>query len=408
MTEEERGIWMASLRVQDPVLARQLDTLLFEHRALAKHGFLERCDVELPSGPTLAGQTVGVYRLIAEIGQGGMSSVWLAERNDGRFQPVALKVLSIALLGRTGEDRFKHEARVLGLLVHPNIAELIDAGVSQTGQPYLVLDYVDGDHIDRYCDRHRLDIHVRIRLFLDVLAAVGYAHTNLIVHCDLKPSNVLVRNDNHVKLLDFGIARLLEDERHTEDRAQLIVKGERAMTPEYAAPEQLKGEPVTTAVDVYALGVLLYVLLTGHHPHGMGPHPPAALIKAVMEREPVRPSEVVRCGQDLKAAVRNARRRATTRHRLSRLLRGDLDTIIAKALKKEPARRYSSVTALADDLRRYLRNEPISVGPATVVYRARKFVRRNLVAVILTTIAVAAAASSVVGMRVQARWARQH
>jgi eukaryotic-like serine/threonine-protein kinase len=409
MTEEERGIWMASLRVQDPVLARQLDTLLFEHRALAKNGFLERCDVELPSEPTLAGQTVGVYRLISEIGQGGMSSVWLAERNDGRFQRhVALKVLNIALLGKTGEDRFKHEARVLGLLVHPNIAELIDAGVSQTGQPYLVLDYVDGDHIDRYCDRRRFEIRVRIRLFLDVLAAVAHAHRNKIVHCDLKPSNVLVRNDNHVKLLDFGIAKLMEEDKHEPDRAQLVVKGERAMTPEYAAPEQLKGEPLTTAVDVYALGMLLYVLLTGHHPHRRGQHPPAALIKAVMEKDPVRPSDVVRRSQDFKAAARNARRRATTTNRLSRLLRGDLDTIITKALTKEPEGRYSSVAALTDDLCRYLRDEPISVRPDTVVYRTRKFVRRNLVAVMLTTIAVAATASSVVGMRVQARWAREH
>jgi serine/threonine protein kinase len=361
MTEEARGIWMASLRLQNPVLARQLDKLLYEHRALAENGFLERRDVELPSGPTLAGQTVGVYRLISEIGQGGMSSVWLAERNDGRFHKrVALKVLHIALIGKAGEGRFKHEASILGLLAHPHIAELIHAGVSQTGQPYLVLEYVDGEHIDSYCDRHRLTIQGRIRLFLEVLAAVAHAHTNLIVHCDLKPSNVLVRNDNHVKLLDFGIAQFLEDEKHAADGTQLTRKGERAMTPEYAAPEQLRGEPVTTAVDVYALGVLLYVLLTGRHPHGKGPQPAAYLIKAVTEREPVRPSEVVRCSQDCKASTRHARRRGTTTNRLSRLLTGDLDAIIAKTLKKDPAERYASVTALADDLRRYLRIEPIS------------------------------------------------
>jgi eukaryotic-like serine/threonine-protein kinase len=408
MMAEEREIWMASLHGQNPVLARQLDTLLSEHRALTENGFLERHDVELPSAPTLAGQTVGAYRLISQIGQGGTSSVWLAERNDGHFQRrVALKFLNIALMGKTGEGRFKREGRILGLLVHPHIAELIDAGVSQTGQPYLVLDYVDGEQIDSYCDRHRLEIHMRIRLFLDVLAAVSQAHTNRIVHRDLKPSNVLVRNDNHVKLLDFGIAKLLEDEGHAEDPTQLTVGGERAMTPEYAAPEQLKGEPVTTATDVYALGVLLYVLLTGHHPNGRGPHPPAALIKAVVEMEPMRPSEVVRRSQDFKGAARNARRRATTTDRLSRLLRGDLDTIIAKALKKEPARRYSSVTALADDLRRYLRNEPISVRSDPAAYRARKFVRRNRVAVVLVTIAVAVAASGVAGMTVQARWARE-
>jgi serine/threonine-protein kinase len=177
------------------------------------------------------------------------------------------------------------------------------------------------------------------------------------------------------------------------------------MTPEYAAPEQLKGEPVTTAADVYALGVLLYVLLTGHHPHGSGPHPRAGLIKAVMERESVWPSEVVRCGQDFKAAARNARRRATTINRLSRLLRGDLDAIVAKALKKEPAERYSSVTALSDDLRRYLRHEPVSVRPGTATYRARKFVRRNRVALVFAIIAVVATASGVTRVTVQARWA---
>lgn len=361
MTEEARGIWMASLRVQNPVLARQLDILLYEHRALADNGFLERRDVELPSGPTLAGQTIGLYRLISEIGQGGMSSVWLAERNDARFQKrVALKVLHIALLGKAGEGRFKHEASILGLLAHPHIAELIHAGVSQTGQPYLVLEYVDGEHIDSYCDRHRLTIQGRIRLFLEVLAAVAHAHTNLIVHCDLKPSNVLVRNDNRVKLLDFGIAKFLEDEKHAADGTQLTREGERAMTPEYAAPEQLRGEPVTVGVDVYALGVLLYVLMTGRHPHGRGPQPGAYLIKGVTEREPVRPSEVVRCSKDCKASTRHARRRGTTTNRLSRLLTGDLDAIIAKTLKKDPAERYASVTALADDLRRYLRIEPIS------------------------------------------------
>ena len=197
-----------------------------------------------------------------------MGTVWLAERNDGRFERrVAVKVLNIALMGKGGEERFKREGRILGRLTHPHIAELIDAGVSPAGQPFLVLEYVEGDHIDRYCDQHRLDVRARVRLFLDALHAVAQAHANLIVHRDLKPSNILVRTDGQAKLLDFGIAKLLEGDGQTGE-SPLTLEGGRAMTPEYAAPEQLKGEAVTTATDVYASGVLLYVLLTGQHPAG--------------------------------------------------------------------------------------------------------------------------------------------
>ena len=377
MADEDLSAWLSSLRTQNPDLAAQLEVLLREHRALSEEGFLEKRSVGLPDGPGLAGQEVGVYTLISQIGQGGMGSVWLAERNDGRFERrVAVKFLNIALIGKDGEERFKREGRILALLVHPHIAELIDAGVSQTGQPYLVLEHIEGDHIDRYCDQHRLPVEARIRLFLDVLRAVAQAHANLIVHRDLKPSNVLVRNDGQAKLLDFGIAKLLEGEGQAGERS-LTVEGGRAMTPECAAPEQLRGEAITTATDVYALGVLLYVLLTGQHPAGRGPHTFADLVKAIVDVEPMRPSDVVvPSGRDLEAAVHNAAQRGTTPHKLSRLLRGDLDTIVSKALKKEPTERYSSVTALADDLSRYLRNEPISARPDTLAYRAGKFVRR--------------------------------
>ena len=189
-----------------------------------------------------------------------MGSVWLAERSDGRFdRRVAVKFLSVALMGKGGEERFKREGSILGRLAHPHIAELVDAGISATGQPYLVLEYVEGDHIDRYCDDHMVDVEGRVRLFLDVLVAVAHAHSNLIVHRDLKPSNVLVSKDGQVKLLDFGIAKLLEGEGQAGEATLLTIEGGRAMTPEYAAPEQVRGEPVTTATDVYALGVLLYV-----------------------------------------------------------------------------------------------------------------------------------------------------
>lgn len=406
MNEEERSIWLSWLRSRQPEIARQLETLLYEYKILSKEDFLERRSVELPCASTLAGQALGVYRLVSQIGQGGMSSVWLAERFDGRFErQVVVKFLNIALMGKVGEERFKREGRILGLLVHPHIAELIDAGVSQIGQPYLVLEYVEGDHIDRYCEHHKLDIQQRVRLFLDVLVAVAQAHINLIVHRDLKPSNVLVRIDGQVKLLDFGIAKLLESEAHAEKPTQFTVAGGQAMTPEYAAPEQLKGESVTTATDVYALGVLLYVLLTGSHPTSTGSHAPIDLVRAIVETEPARLSDAVavRAAGEISTIAAS---RATTPDKLRRLLRGDLDTIVAKALKKEPNERYSSVTALADDLRRYLRNKPISARPDTIIYRAAKFTGRHRTVMAFTAIAIVATAASVVGTLMQSHTAR--
>jgi serine/threonine-protein kinase len=407
MTDEERSAWLSSLRAQNPGLADQLEALFHEQRTLSEEGFLETRPVGVPGRSGLAGQRLGAYTLLSQIGQGGMGSVWLAERNDGRFERrVAVKFLNLALMGKSGEERFKREGRILALLVHPHIAELIDAGVSQTGQPYLILEHIEGDHIDRYCDQHKLNVEGRIRVFLDVLGAVAQAHANLIVHRDLKPSNVLVRNDGQAKLLDFGIAKLL-DEDEPGRKAQLTVEGVRAMTPECAAPEQLRGGAITTATDVYALGVLLYGLLTGRHPAGRGPHTAADLIKAITDTEPIRPSDaVVPKGENSEESIQNAARRRSGPYRLSRLLRGDLDTIVAKALKKEPAERYSSVTAMADDLRRYLKNEPISAQPDSFRYRAAKFVIRNRTAVVLATLVVLATAGGVVGTLMQARRAR--
>jgi eukaryotic-like serine/threonine-protein kinase len=408
MPEDERAAWLSSLGEQNPTLAAHLRALLDEHRMLAQEGFLEKGSVALPIAPGLAGQTIGPYTLISQIGQGGMGSVWLAERSDGRFERrVAVKFLSVALAGRGGEERFKREGSILGRLAHEHIAELVDAGVSPAGQPYLVLEYVEGDHIDRYCDERMLDVEARVRLFLDVLVAVAHAHSNLIVHRDLKPSNVLVSKDGQVKLLDFGIAKLLEGEGQGGEATLLTVEGGRAMTPEYAAPEQVTGAPVTTATDVYALGVLLYVLLTGQHPAGMGTHSPADLMKAIMDTEPRRLSDIVTPTKaDAAAVTSNAARRTTTPDKLRRLLRGDLDTIVAKALKKNPQERYASVTALADDLRRYLRHEPISARPDTIAYRAGKFVRRNRAAVALAALAFAATMAGVAGTLAQARRTR--
>jgi eukaryotic-like serine/threonine-protein kinase len=407
MTDDERTAWLSAFAERNPALAAQVRVLLDEHRLLAEEGFLEKGPPALSSAPGLAGQTVGPYTLISQIGEGGMGSVWLAERNDGRFERrVAVKFLRVAVAGRGGEQRFKREGSILGRLVHEHIAELVDAGVSPAGQPYLILEYVEGDHIDRYCDDRMLDVEARLQFFLDVLVAVAHAHANLIVHRDIKPSNVLVSKDGQVKLLDFGIAKLLEGEGQEGLATLLTVEGGRVMTPEYAAPEQVTGAPVTTATDVYALGVLLYLLLTGQHPAGSGSHSPADLVKAIVDTEPTRPSRIA-SRTEAQETTNNAARRATTPEKLSRLLGGDLDTIVAKALKKNPQERYASVTAMADDLRRYLRHEPISARPDTITYRAAKFVRRNRTVVALTALALVATLAGVTGTVMQTRTARR-
>ena len=392
MSDDERSTWFSTLRAENSTLARQLEMLLQEHHELSQEGFLEERPVGVMASPGLAGQTLGLYTLVSQIGHGGMGTVWLAERNDGRFERrVAVKVLNIALMGKGGEERFKREGRILGRLRHPHIAELIDAGVSPGGQPFLVLEYVEGDHIDRYCDQNRLDVRARVRLFLDALHAVAEAHANLIVHRDLKPSNILVGTHGKAKLLDFGIAKLLESDGQTAESA-LTLEGGRALTPQYAAPEQLKGEAVTPATDVYASGVLLYILLTGQHPTGAGPQTPASLVKAILEAEPPHASEVVaQAAANLEQSAANAGRRATSPEKLARLLRGDLDTIVAKALKKNPQERYPSIKALADDLQRYLSFMPIRARPDATPYRLSKFVRRHrssVIAGVLVTLAL--------------------
>jgi serine/threonine-protein kinase len=408
LSEVERASWLAAIREENPTLADQLQELLNEHRVVEQKAYLEKSP-DLPAlGQGLSGQVVGAYRLISLVGQGGMGSVWLAERSDGRFErKAAVKFLSAALMGHGGEERFKREGAILGRFSHPNIAELLDAGVTSAGQPFIVLEYVEGEPIDRYCDAHKLDVPARARLFLDVLSAVAHAHANLIVHRDIKPSNVLVSKDGQVKLLDFGIAKLLEGEGQEGAATLLTREGGSALTPEYAAPEQVTGGLVTTATDVYALGVLLYLLLSGQHPAGSRPHSAAEMVKAIVDTEPPRLSHVVGPGADTEAVTANAAKRASTPDRLRRLLQGDLETIVGKALKKNPQERYSSVTSMADDLSGYLKNEPISARPDTLTYRATKFIRRNRIAVVLATLVVLAVAAGIIGTALQARNARR-
>lgn len=404
LDEKERTAWLESFATENPELAGLVRKLLREHSALAHENFLETAPEVPLKATSLAGQKIGAYTLLSAIGQGGMGSVWLAERSDGRFERrVAIKFLHFSVAAQGGIERFKREGRILGQLMHPHIAELLDAGVTPTGEPYLVLEYVEGEPITEHCDRNALDVRTRVRLFLDVLSAVAYAHANLVVHRDLKPSNVLVRKDGCVKLLDFGIAKLLANDPTAPSATLLTLTGGGALTPLFAAPEQITGAAITTATDVYALGVLLFVLLTGHHPTGDKPRSPADLINAIVDNEPLRPSEIAaRQGTNSAAAWRPA-----TPEKLSRELRGDLDNIVAKALKKNSAERYGSVAAFADDLQRYLNQEPISARPDTFAYRANKFIRRHRLTVTLTTFALLALFTGVAGTLIQARTARQ-
>jgi eukaryotic-like serine/threonine-protein kinase len=440
VTGVEREHWLRALEEREPSIASDLRQLLAEHDALDKEGFLseppphptdpgssravisvtesgefdterrqdDRRRVERiersparkhflkdAGGVSLIGQKVGAYTIVSPIGQGGMGSVWLAKRSDGRFEGfAAVKFLNASLLGRKGEERFRREGTIVARLAHPAIAHLIDAGVSSTGQPYLILEYVQGVHIDQYCDTHRLDLRGRIKLFLDVLTAVAHAHSNLVIHRDIKPSNVLVRTHDtdragRVTLLDFGIAKLIERDTDTDPDALMTQESRWAMTPAFAAPEQLTGGAVTTATDVYSLGVLLYILLGGQHPAGPGMKSPAELIELVVNSEAPRLSEALTRtktsgGDD--ALTTMAVARGMSLDRLRRALRGDLETIVATALKKDPRERYPTVLALADDLQRYLDRRPIRARPDTLMYRTRTFVRRHLPAVVAASV----------------------
>jgi len=365
--DAEREQRLAALRTDDSALADEIDTLLKRVADNDRDGFLERAPLPLREA-SMVGQTIGAYTIERELGQGGMGSVWLARRTDGRFEGyVAIKFLNAGLMARGGSERFAREGSILARLAHPNIARLLDAGVADRGtRPYLVLEYIDGVPIDRHCEDKELDLPARVRLFLDVLAAVAHAHTRLILHRDLKPSNILVTRAGEVKLLDFGIAKLLDDAGASGAATEITQAAGHAYTLQYAAPEQLQGGDVTTATDVYALGVLLYVLLGGAHPTADAHTAPLEQMRAVIETEPRRLSDATqRRGLGPAAA------------RLARALRGDLDNIVARALKKSPAERYANASLLADDLRRYLNDEPVAARPDAKAYVLAKFVRRH-------------------------------
>jgi serine/threonine-protein kinase len=370
-TESERIAALAVLAQTRPDLHSVVTSLLCAQREAEAAGFLEP-GAESASEALSAGSTVGAWRIESQIGSGGMGEVWLARRSDGMFEgEVAIKTLYPWFARGALRERFLREAQLLGRISHPNIARLIDAGVSDDGAMYLVLEYVRGVALDQYCDEQQLDTAARLRLFLSVCVAVAHAHSHLIVHRDLKPSNILVTAAAEVKLLDFGVATLLEAEAASASNLTRLTG--RAFTPEYAAPEQLRGEPVSTATDVYSLGVILYGLLTGQRPHAPNSADSAALEHAVLHDEAPLPSRALRAG----SAPEVAQQRSTTLARLRREVAGDLDNIVARALEKRPADRYESVTALAADIERHLRHQPVQARAASLRYRAGKFLRRN-------------------------------
>jgi len=344
----------------DAELRREVESLLAFHEGESfarDSGFSDAIRVlETRDASSSQGCKIGAYRVLREIGRGGMGNVYLAARADDAFQKlVAIKIV------RRGMDldevvrRFRTERQILAMLDHPNIARLLDGGATDDGLPYFVMEFIEGEPIDKYCDGHKLAIAERLKLFQGVCSAVSYAHQNLVVHRDIKPANVLVTKEGVPRLLDFGIAKLLATDTATQAKTLTAL---RALTPEYASPEQVRGEPITTASDIYSLGVLLYWLLAGHRTYRSPLSSPAEIERAICEEEPEKPSD--RGPKEIRSQ-----------------LRGDLDTIVLMALRKESRRRYASVEQFSEDIRRHLANLPVTARPDTRMYRTTKFIQRN-------------------------------
>jgi serine/threonine-protein kinase len=389
LPEGERDRRLAELCGRDLELRSEIASLLAADASAGD--FLERSPIPADAAPppsSALGLRLGPWRVVSRLGQGGMADVYLGARDDGEFhRQVAVKIFRQDADRAGLVDRFRAERQILASLDHPNIARLLDGGTTADGLPYLVMEHIDGIPIDRYCRERNLGIDARIDLFRQVCAAVQYAHQNLVVHRDIKPSNILVTPDGRPHLLDFGIAKLLEGSALADPPTRT---GQRLMTPHYASPEQVEGRPVTTASDVYSLGVLLYVLLTGSLPYRLDPGRVGAVEQAVLEQEPAPPSHALAAGGG------------------DRRLAGDLDNIVLMALRKEPRRRYPSVELLAEDLRLYREGMPVRARPATWSYRTARFVGRHRVGVGLAAGLFLLVLALAVGMTLQAaRLARQ-
>jgi serine/threonine-protein kinase len=399
---EARELALAGLAAAHPDLHALVAALLAADVAAEARNFLEPARAHASEHALREGMTLGPYRIVARLGTGGMGEVWLARRDDGLYQgDVAIKTLHPYLARGTLRERILREASLLGRLTHPNVARLLDAGVSPDGLVYLVIEYVRGVAIDAWCDEYAATVHDRLRLFVDVCAAVAHAHANLIVHRDIKPPNILVDGAGVPKLLDFGVAKLIEADARAE-RTELTRLTGRVFTPEYAAPEQILGHPVTTATDVYSLGVLLHTLLAGVRPFANVENP-TAIEHAVLHDDPARPSRAVASAPDIDGI---AAKRSTTPRKLHRALTGDLDSIVARAMRKSPAERYASVLNLAEDVRRHLDHQPILARPDPVFVRARKFARRHRIGVAASVLVIGAIAAGVAGVVWQAQVAR--
>lgn len=379
----DRDAWLARRCGANAELMREVASLLAAHDALATRPEM----VQISPTPTIPSEQFGAYRLVRLIGRGGMSAVYLAERVDGQFDKrVAVKVMAAHLAGAEFLRRFQTEAQFLAALQHPNITALLDGGVSPSGHPYLVVEYVEGEALDRYCDHRQLGIEARLRLFLQVCQAVDHAHRNLILHRDLKPANVLVTLDGIVKLLDFGTAAIMAD------TPSVTVTRLRMLTPRYASPEQLRGERPGVTGDIFSLGVMLYELLTGVWPFGDPGSVMSELRRATGNAAPTAPSSAVTADA--------SELRSLPPERLRHMLSGDLSAILLKTLENEPGRRYATVAELASDIHRFLEGRPVEAHPQTFLYRASKFlVRRWLVVSAAAVFVLGLSAATVLALR---------
>jgi non-specific serine/threonine protein kinase/serine/threonine-protein kinase len=414
----ERASFLDAACAGDEALRAEVASLLAEQEKLSSFIAAPAVgEVKVESSLELSNRRIGPYRIERELGRGGMGVVYLAERDDDQFRKqVAIKLIRRGFDVEHVINRFRYERQILASLDHPNIARLLDGGTTEEGLPYFVMEYVEGRPIDDYCDARRLNTEARLELFRKVCAAVQYAHQNLVVHRDLKPGNILVTEAGEPKLLDFGIAKLLNPEAFP-DTFTATRTWERPMTPAYASPEQARGLPVTTSSDIYSLGVVLYELLTGHRPYQVDASGlPHELARVICEQEPERPStaitrvevitqaaqgETIRITPDSVSRVRN-----TPPARLRRQLKGDLDNVVLMALRKEAQRRYASVEQFAEDLGRYLEGRPVIARPATAAYRAAKFVGRHRAGVLAGALVVLALIGGAVATAWQARVAR--
>lgn len=381
----------------DLVLRRQIEELLVSDRqaeSFVRGSVREAAGAVLNEGAVAEGERIGPFCIIRRLGSGGMGAVYLASRADDQFQQqVAIKLIRYGLDREDILRRFRAERQILANLSHPNIARLLDGGVTSDGLPYLVMEYVDGLPIDEYCSRHKLPLRDRLQLFRTVCEAVQSAHASLVVHRDIKPANILIASDGSVKLLDFGIAKILHQGADSSEPA-LTRATDRVMTPEYASPEQVRGEPVTTATDVYALGVLLYELLTGQRPFRIENTSAAEVERIICTKEPARPSTVI------SPHIPQA-------HTIRRQIAGDLDNIVRMAMRKEPARRYPSAGALAEDILRFIDGFPVIAAPDSWSYRSGKFVRRHKAGVAMAALVAMLIVAFGIGMAMLARRAQR-